>query len=234
MPAYCHRFVADVPPFFRLIDGLTTAPNPRSCHQSSRSLPPLRTFQPRFDVREDAEAFHLIGELAGVAASDVTIEFTDQNTLLIKGRRHRNYAPAAEEKSDHLVEAPVATAAAAAEESSDSSKSHAPTVEDEDEDYIDAAVEVPHSESTEATMQADIAAVSSAAKPEAPAAPAQTEEESRSSKYWVSERVVGEFRRSFSFQAPLDQAAVRANLKDGILSIVLPKKAEEKRRIRIE
>lgn len=42
-------------------------------------------------------------------------------------------------------------------------------------------------------------------------------------KYWVSERSVGEFHRAFSFPSRVDQDAVKANLKNGILSVVIPK-----------
>ncbi|OAG00300.1 HSP20-like chaperone [Paraphaeosphaeria sporulosa] len=42
-------------------------------------------------------------------------------------------------------------------------------------------------------------------------------------KYWVSERSVGEFHRSFSFPQRVDQDAVKASLKNGILSILVPK-----------
>jgi len=54
-------------------------------------------------------------------------------------------------------------------------------------------------------------------------------------KYWVSERSVGEFHRSFSFPARIDQDNVKASLKNGILSIVVPKaKAPQPRKISIE
>ena len=54
-------------------------------------------------------------------------------------------------------------------------------------------------------------------------------------KYWVSERSVGEFHRSFSFPARIDQDNVKASLKNGILSIVVPKaKAPQPRKINIE
>ncbi|EXJ59228.1 hypothetical protein A1O7_06660 [Cladophialophora yegresii CBS 114405] len=53
--------------------------------------------------------------------------------------------------------------------------------------------------------------------------------------YWVSERSVGEFARSFSFPIPVDQDNVKASMKNGILSIVVPKlqKAKSQRRIQI-
>jgi len=54
-------------------------------------------------------------------------------------------------------------------------------------------------------------------------------------KYWVSERSVGEFRRDFSFPARIDQDAVKASLKNGVLSIVVPKaKAVKSKKVTIE
>jgi HSP20 family molecular chaperone IbpA len=53
--------------------------------------------------------------------------------------------------------------------------------------------------------------------------------------YWVSERSVGEFARSFSFPNPVDHDNVKASMKNGILSIVVPKlqKAKAQKRIQI-
>lgn len=54
-------------------------------------------------------------------------------------------------------------------------------------------------------------------------------------KYWASERSVGEFKRTFNFPSRVDQDAVRASLKNGVLSIVVPKEAAPKaKKIRIE
>ena len=59
--------------------------------------------------------------------------------------------------------------------------------------------------------------------------------EGQKSRYWVSERSVGEFHRSFAFPARVDQDAVRASLKNGILSILVPKTtAPQSRKINIE
>jgi len=43
-------------------------------------------------------------------------------------------------------------------------------------------------------------------------------------KYWVSERTVGSFQRSFSFPGEINQDGVKATLENGILKIVVPKK----------
>ena len=53
--------------------------------------------------------------------------------------------------------------------------------------------------------------------------------------YWVSERSVGEFHRSFSFPQRVDQDGVSASLKNGILSVTVPKMAAPvARKIRID
>jgi HSP20 family molecular chaperone IbpA len=53
-------------------------------------------------------------------------------------------------------------------------------------------------------------------------------------KFWVTERSVGEFSRSFSFPDRVDQDGVRASMKNGILTVVVPKaKKQEKRKITI-
>ena len=54
-------------------------------------------------------------------------------------------------------------------------------------------------------------------------------------KYWVSERSVGEFHRAFSFPSRVDQDSVKASLKNGILSVVVPKAPSyEAKRINVD
>jgi len=54
-------------------------------------------------------------------------------------------------------------------------------------------------------------------------------------KYWVSERSVGEFRRNFSFPTRVDQDAVKASLRNGVLSILIPKaKGGKAKKVTIE
>jgi len=57
----------------------------------------------------------------------------------------------------------------------------------------------------------------------------------KSPKYWVSERSVGEFHRAFTFPSLVDQDKVKANLKNGVLSVVIPKATHhEAKRIMVE
>ncbi|KAJ5718623.1 hypothetical protein N7488_004269 [Penicillium malachiteum] len=102
-------------------------------------------------------------------------------------------------------------------ESSESPKRlRQPTVEDEDEsDSNDSDTNTATSMSSSGSTKT----------------PAQTP----SFKYWVSERSIGDFERTFSFPTRVDQDAVRASLKNGVLSVVVPKEATPKaKKIRVE
>ncbi|KAJ5715825.1 uncharacterized protein N7483_013006 [Penicillium malachiteum] len=104
------------------------------------------------------------------------------------------------------------------ESSSDSeefTKLRQPTVEDEDE-----------SDSNDS----DTNTATSSGSTKTPT-PTQTP----TSKYWASERSIGDFERTFSFPSRVDQDAVRASLKNGVLSVVLPKEATPvAKKIRVE
>ena len=47
-------------------------------------------------------------------------------------------------------------------------------------------------------------------------------------KYWISERSVGSFSRSFSLPSGLDLAKTRATLEHGVLTVVITKAAKQK------
>lgn len=89
-------------------------------------------------------------------------------------------------------------------------KSHQPTVEDEGESSTEVATTGNKSQEV-------------------------SKETTDGSRYWVSERSIGSFSRSFSFPNRVDHEAVKASLKDGILHITVPKaKAPAVRKITIE
>ncbi|CAI7574402.1 unnamed protein product [Penicillium crustosum] len=98
----------------------------------------LRIFAPSFDIRETEDAYHLSGDLPGVKAKDLDIEFQDSHSLNIKGHTERDST-------------------------------------------------------------------------------------SGEGSWWVSERSVGDFRRTFNFPSAVNQEKVHASLKDGVLSMTVPK-----------
>lgn len=169
----------DFSPLFHLLDDYDN-------HRSTRSQAPVRSFTPRFDVREANDAYHLDGELPGVSQENIDIEFTDPQTLVIKGRSER------ESQSNN-------------KESKTPDQQLQAQVQDESEANTESN-EVTNSTST-GDKQAPI------------------KRKANKPRFWVSERSVGEFQRTFNFPERVSQDDVKAGLRDGILSLVVPKAA---------
>jgi HSP20 family protein len=208
-PAY----LAPEPNFFQLLAELDNAASPKcsGARQQHRNA----EFTPRFDVTETKEAYELYGELPGIEQADISIEFSDAQTLVIKGKTERAYtkAPqAAEPAAEVLNEKQDANENDAASE-----KSHNATVED-DYDVADTPLATP---ATTTTLPAEEKAQSTEATTTTPQADKP--------KFWVSERRVGSFARSFSFSQRIEQDAVTASLKNGVLAVVVPKSVKKQR-----
>jgi HSP20 family protein len=179
---------------FRMMDDIAT--NYESGMPSSTSI---RAFSPKFDVIEEKDAYKLHGELPGLDQKDVSIEFTDSHTLVVKGHTETRY-----ESSEPADE----------DQKRIQNGSHKATVEDE---------------SAEKSKETAMVASESGKKDVVGSGQQKT-------KYWVSERSVGEFHRSFSFPSRVDQDGVKASLKQGVLTITVPKLVANKgsRKINIE
>jgi len=201
-------------PFFQLINEIerSSRPTPPKCQ------PKQRTFTPSFDVKETKDTYQLYGELPGVAQSDVNIEWADDKTITISGRSERKYkkssvAPAVAVEDTKAVEAETTPAEDGFEEiTNDQASYQKPTVEDEQSD----------------TTSTTTAAPSETEKSAVP-------EHHEAHKYWFAERSVGTFERTFQFPVRVEHDAVKASLKNGILSVTIPKaKPLEPRKITIE
>lgn len=159
----------------------------------------MPSWQPKFDVRETGEAYELHGELPGINKENVHIEFTEPQSMLIRGRTERTYTAGTPPAG--LIEGTI-RGGAITEGGEESKKAS----EGEDK----SASRVAGTEATEELPET---------------------KKSDKTKYWLSERSVGEFSRSFNFPTQVDQESVTANFKDGILNILVPKaeKHESKR-----
>jgi HSP20 family protein len=63
----------------------------------------------------------------------------------------------------------------------------------------------------------------------------EKEEEEKEEKFYRFERGYGEFRRQFSLPAKIDPQKVTAKVKNGVLTIILPKVEKElKKKIKVE
>lgn len=186
-------------PLFRLLDDFDTYKQ-RDGEGNNNSNSLAKTFNPKFDVREVQTGYELHGELPGIEQKDVEIEFTDSQTLSIRGKVEREY-----------------TSGEKPQEDTKKVESHKPTVEDAEDEY-----EKPE-------KPTNVTAVAKGKEGEK-----QVQQQKHAPKYWVSERSIGSFSRVFTFSQPIDHDNVKASMKNGLLSIFVPKKKAESRRIQIQ
>jgi HSP20 family protein len=188
-------------PLFRLLDDFDQYNQNNNSGNQRQGLSSLKTFAPKFDVKELPDSYELHGELPGIEQKDVEIEFTDAQTLTVRGHTERSYTSGTPPAG--LVEGAgsqgTITEGGEGKGKEDKAKS------DKSERSVQKSTEGEKKEEN---------------KPEA--------------KYWVSERSVGEFSRAFSFPSRVDQDNVRASMKNGILSVIVPKSNKpESRKITI-
>jgi HSP20 family molecular chaperone IbpA len=208
MSLFPHNFYRDssFTPLFRLLDDFDTYRTEVQGTDHARKGRGI-TFNPKFDVRETENTYELHGELPGIERENISIEFTEPQTIVIHGHVERTY------QSGHppsgYVEGAKTSGAITEGGEGDNKAPRKVTVEDE-----------------QAKEKQDTVAKKDEHQKEQPQQPRE--------KYWVSERSVGEFSRTFTFPTLVDQDAVSATLNDGILGITVPKvKKQESRRIAI-
>ncbi|KAK2738249.1 hypothetical protein FQN57_007112 [Myotisia sp. PD_48] len=197
-------------PLFRLLDDYDS-----HCIQKSNKSVSASSFNPRFDVRETKDAYLLDGEIPSVKQDNINIEFSDAQTLVIRGHSKRDYTTSNIEQP--VEPAKPAEPAEKTPESDDDETSSTGysrvTVEDVDDDY--PGYTPPEKTATPPPKPVTKAASHTTIKKGSQPA----------FRYWVSERSFGQFNRVFKFPTPVDQDAVRASLNNGILSVVIPKAA---------
>ncbi|TVY57882.1 30 kDa heat shock protein [Lachnellula cervina] len=183
-------------PLFRLLDEFDSYNGGRR-NGTNGTGTALKSFQPKFDVKEVESGYELHGELPGIDQKNVEIEFVDPQTLSIRGHIERSYESG---------EAPASSSSGAIKEAGET-KGHKATVEDDAQEPATPPTESTSKEVQHSSQQRD-------------------QEQAPPSRYWVSERSIGSFSRTFSFPVRVDQDHVKASMKDGILSIVVPKTNE--------
>ncbi|KAJ9144875.1 Heat shock protein 30 [Coniochaeta hoffmannii] len=195
-------------PLFRLLDEFDNyrtdvqGTNGAGGRKGTRGLS-VRTFNPKFDVRETENTYELHGELPGIDRENITIEFTEPQTIVVSGHVERSYQSGTP-PSGYLEGTKMSGAITEGGEQ----KSHKATVEEESGEK---------------------------AKEQGAVSKKEEQQQQPKEKYWVSERSVGEFSRTFSFPTRVDQDNVTASLENGVLNISVPKaKKHESRRISVK
>lgn len=198
-------------PLFRLLDDFDNYSRETGSQTGNRQgRQVLPTFSPRFDVKETEAGYELHGELPGIDKKDISIEFTEPQTIVISGRAERSYSSGTPPAGLLGGQSSGGAITDGKNSSDNASASHRASVADEEAERA----KEQGGEVTKAGQQ-------------------PKQEQQPKEKIWVSERSVGEFHRTFSFPTPVDQAAVSANLKDGILSVFVPRAKKEESRKRI-
>lgn len=227
LPRHFYNSDASFTPLFRFLDDFDSY-----SRQTARNIP---TWQPKFDVRETEQGYELHGEFPGVNKDDVHIEFTEPQTMLIRGKTERTYTsgtpPAAAvedaQASGAITEGTEKTEKTEKDPYKDSDKasvsSHQATVEDEYESISHEIEEPQHADPEDVVPEVEQPVTAPEKQPVADTA-----------KYWLTERSVGSFSRTFHFPTRVEQESVTASFKDGILSVLVPKaKKHESRRIAV-
>lgn len=158
---------------------------------------------PKFDVKETDTTYELQGELPGVTHDNLAIEFADEHTLTVRGRTEYS-----REQQPSRSAAPTHQQVA---EGGDGGDSVATTVGTEEMAKPTGTSDPPSSQEMVTTQQ-----------------PQQPQQHT----YWVTERSVGEFSRTFSLPHRVDRDGATASLKNGVLSVVVPKLAPKQRATR--
>ncbi|TVY15292.1 30 kDa heat shock protein [Lachnellula arida] len=197
MPFFPQAYLSPEAGLFQILSELDQ-PQQKTCVR--RQTP--RTFTPRFDVTETTQAYELFGEVAGLEQQDLSLEFADAQSLIVKGKTERG-------PSSTQAQAPEATQPETTDASSE--KSRSATVEDAEYDEADTPLATPASTAAETSSEE------------------QKQAQTPKPKYWVAERRVGTFERSFSFSQRIDQDAVQASLHNGVLHVVVPKSQKSKK-----
>ncbi|KAJ3455307.1 hypothetical protein MRS44_013907 [Fusarium solani] len=86
-PRHFYNSDSSFTPLFRLLDDYDSYTRQG---QSGRDTS-LRRWQPKFDICETSQAYELHGELPGMDKKAVHIEFTEPQTMVIRGKSERTY-----------------------------------------------------------------------------------------------------------------------------------------------
>ncbi|KAI8710991.1 SHSP domain-containing protein [Fusarium sp. LHS14.1] len=177
-----------------------------------------RPWEPLFEAHETEDSFVVYGELPGLNKEHVTVEFPEPRKLVVSGKveRFTDAPKAAETTTGQTAPAPVVDSD---NEDTRSRSSYQATVED-DVDGDDFEVLSHASEKSETISQPEPETLSEKAKYKQP-------EEPRHSGYSK------EFSRYFTFPTYVNHEAVTAELKDGLLTIVVPKATPASHRIMV-
>ena len=198
----------------------------------------MNCFIPRFDLEEDAHNYYLYGDIPGASVNDITVEAHDNHTLVIYGKTEK---PGPERRNQEM-ETPGGEGAD-------------PFVKVQVEDHEhsrEVLTPNPNQKDVVPVPRGDAAGPSTAGPFYPPPQPTQNPTHPHHQRHstfkpasgsqhlqpdhhiLLSERLVGDFHRTFAFPQPVVEEGVRASMDNGVLSLVVPKreKGEDVKKVR--
>lgn len=158
----------------------------------------MLTMAPKFDVKETESEFILEGELPGVEKKDISLDFVDDNTLVLQARTEkvRQEGQISPDSSDR-------------EGGKQTDEARKGDAEQEDRNQ-------PEDQSKDKNKE-DVSTVATTDKNKEVSRPAPK------TQYHITERSVGTFRRVFTIPGKIKHAEVKASLRNGVLTVKIPK-----------
>ncbi|KAK0122526.1 hypothetical protein ONS95_010754 [Cadophora gregata] len=161
----------------------------------------MNCFIPRFDLEEDNRNYYLYGDIPGATASEITVEANDDHTLVVYGNTKR---PGPEREGEVKGEGvsnptPGFQAASVREQEQQTFEPSPPT------QPAPAPAHTHHQRHL--TSNSD-----------------PNPNPTTNHVILLSERLTGDFHRTFAFPCAVDEKGVKASMENGVLSVVVPKR----------
>lgn len=221
-----HDFIAGI----RFLDAIAKHLN---SHHGYSSDDLGHRFVPRFDLEDHEHAYELYGELPGFDKEHITVEANDDHNIQISGwipRRHGDVATSGIDTIDPYLkvqhhDVPQQRHHSTMERFGEALNPHREPPSDGPEisqspQPADPAAPVPkppHEDRPETARFGDVL------NPHANFV--HRPKDKPKFKYLISERLYGQFHRTFHFPAPIKKEEVSARMDNGILHITAPKAA---------
>lgn len=169
----------------------------------------LLTSTPKFDVKETESNYILEGELPGIAKADISLNWADDHTLVLKTQTStfKETKPSSSTASDSTSDEPskqTAQTLDAAKSPAEMSGANPDAATSAKTENGDTAIDTTNAQGTDVAKTA-------------PASPT----------YHLTERTHSTFQRVFSFAGQVEHDNVKASLKNGVLTVTVPKVALE-------
>ncbi|KAI9164077.1 30 kDa heat shock protein [Paramyrothecium foliicola] len=216
-----HTPATTLNPFFRLLSELDQQlqqPQPTPQPHVRRTEPrcpayrvSVRPWEPHFEAQETDDAFVIYGELPGLNKDHVTVEFPEPRKLVVSGNVERQSTPPTKPVEPLAQEPSVGIEAIS--EDTQSRSSYQATVEDDEEgddfEVLSQSSKTSPEGQPAQSQQPSVEQADQKQPAETPNAP--------------SSYTKKEFSRYFTFPTHVNHEAVTADLKDGLLTVVVPK-----------